>query len=121
MTDTAKALYSFFSGFGIPAYVRRNIPMDAEMPYITYDLVEPEPLQRNTMNAWVWYRGGSFVDICDKCDQIKDAIGTGISLPTDNGCLYLFRSDTVPFIQMQDDPNPDVKCAFLSMLIHANT
>ena len=38
MTNTAKALYQFFSGFGLPAYVEYNVPDEAALPYITYRL-----------------------------------------------------------------------------------
>ena len=121
MTQTAIGLYNFFSGFGIPAYVRRNIPYEAEMPYITYELEDTEPLKKTLIHAWVWYRNTSFVEICAKCDEIKAAIGTGVSIPTDSGFLLLFMDADAPFIQFMDDPNPDVKCAYLSMILHANT
>ena len=121
MTDTAKALYSFFSGFGIPAYARYNVPDDAVTPYITYDLIEPEPLALSMLHAWVWYRGSSYGAVLAKCDQIKAAIGTGVSIPTDSGFIVIFRDNDTPFMQQQPDPNPDIKCAYLTMILHANT
>ena len=42
MRDTAAALYTFFSSFGIPAYVEYNVPDNAALPYITYELRDPE-------------------------------------------------------------------------------
>lgn len=116
---TATALYEFFSGFEIPAYVKRNIPANAEMPYITYELVEPNILQSTIIHAYVWYRGTSMTEVLNKCDEISTAIGTGISIPTTDGYVCIFRES--PFMQILEDPNPDVKCGFLTMLLHANT
>ena len=41
MINTARALYGFFSGFGLPAFVEYSVPEDAELPYITYPQKEP--------------------------------------------------------------------------------
>lgn len=121
MTNTANALYTFFSGFGIPAYVSDNIPDDVKMPYITYDLIEPEPLATALLNASVWYRDTSVTAISAKVDQIKAAIGTGISIPTDDGAVYIFRERSSRFAQIMNDPDRETKRAYLTMLIHCNT
>jgi hypothetical protein len=36
------ALYTFFSGFTIPAYAEDSVPDDAALPYITYQIAVPE-------------------------------------------------------------------------------
>ena len=54
MTNTAKALYQFFSGFGIPAYVEYAPPDNAQLPYITYQLIEPDWDDGGTFYARVW-------------------------------------------------------------------
>ena len=121
MTGTATALYDFFSSFGIPAYLSDNIPDNVQMPYITYDLVEPEPLAYGMINASVWYRSTSVAAICAKVDEIKAAIGTGVSLKTGSGVIHLFREKEGRFAQIMNDPNRETKRAYLSMLIHCNT
>lgn len=121
MTETARALYTFFSGFGIPAYVTDNIPDNVTMPYITYDLVEPVPLTRATFNASVWYRDTSFDQISAKVDEIKAAIDSGVSLQAGNGAVHIFRERGGAFCQMRNDPNRETKRAYLSMIIIANT
>ena len=121
MTNTARVLYEFFSGFGIPAYVQDTIPDDAQMPYITYELIEPEPLSYAMFHANVWYRDTSYTAVSAKCDEIKAAIGRGTSIPTGNGFVALYRDKTTPFAQAMSDPNPETKRMYLSMLIHANT
>ncbi len=121
MTGTATALYTFFSSFGIPAYMSGNIPDNVQMPYITYDLIEPEPLSSALINASVWYRDTSTKAISAKVDEIKRAIGRGIDLPTDSGVVHLFRERNGAFAQIMNDPNRETKRAYLSMIIHANT
>lgn len=121
MTGTATALYTFFSSFDIPAYMSGNIPDNVQMPYITYDLIEPEPLSSALINASVWYRDTSTKAICAKVDEIKRAIGNGIDLPTDSGVVHLFRERNGAFAQIMNDPNRETKRAYLSMIIHANT
>jgi len=121
MTGTATALYNFFSSFDIPAYITDNIPDNATMPYITYDLVEPEPLATGYLNASVWYRGTSVSQIAAKVDSIKAAIGNGVSLTTPTGVIHLFRARDGAFAKIMNDPNRETKRALLSMIIHCNT
>lgn len=121
MTNTAIALKRFFSGFGIPAYVSDNIPDDVKMPYITYDLIEPEPMATGLLNANVWYRDTSTDAISAKVDEIKAAIGWGMSIPIDNGAVYLFRDRNSRFSQIMNDPNRETKRAYLTMVIQCNT
>ena len=121
MTHTARALYDFFNGFGIPAYLRESIPRDAVRPYITYELVEPEPLTKAMIHAWVWYQDTSVNAISEKCDQIKQAIGTGLTIPAGNGFVALFRDKDTPFAQLVPSQNNDDKGMYLTMIIHANT
>ena len=121
MTNTARALYRFFSGFGIPAYPRNNIPDEAELPYIAFEMKEPEPLSKTLYHAWVFYRDTAYTQINAKCDQIKHAIGTGITLSAGNGFIALFRDNDTPFAQEQPDPDKTVRAMYLSMILHANT
>lgn len=121
MRNSALALYEFFSSFGIPAYVQNTIPDNAQMPYITYELVEPEPFSYSYMRANVWYRDTSYSAITAKCDQIKAAIGWGASLKTDNGFIALYRETGTPFAQIMSDPNPETKRVLLTMSVMCNT
>lgn len=119
MIETATALYSFFSSFGIPAYMSGNIPDNVVMPYITYDLVDPPPLGRDMLNASVWYRDSSVMAVAAKADEIKAAIGTGISLKTASGSVILKSGN--PFCNIMNDPNRETKRALLSMWLISNT
>lgn len=121
MTNTARSLYQFFSGFGIPAYSKDNVPDAAELPFITYEVVEPEPLAKCLFHAWVWYRDTSMTAVLAKADQIKAAIGTGLTIPTPGGFIALFRDRDTPFAQEQPDPDKTIRVMFLTMILHANT
>ena len=118
MTNTAKALYQFFSGFGLPAYVEYSIPDDAPLPYISYQLIEPDWDDGGTIYARVWYRSTSYTAINAKVDQIKAAIGEGKSIPTDGGAVYLNKG--TPFVQyMPMEGDDTLKVAYLNFIIHA--
>lgn len=120
MTQTATALYSFFSAFDIPAYAESMEPDGATLPYITYELAEPDWRGSTTIHANVWYRSTSFTDIARKVDQIRMAVGEGISIPTQSGAVHLWAdTNWAQFIPMDGDPT--LKRAYLSFEIQALT
>ena len=121
MINTARALYQFFSGFGIPAYAKNNVPDEAEAPYITYEVKRPDPRFKCLLHAWVWYRGTSMTEVLAKCDEIEAAIDMGASVPTPGGFIALFRDDDTPFAQEQADPDDSIRVMYLTMILHANT
>ena len=117
MISTAKALYEFFSGFGIPAYTKDTVPEDAELPYITYSLQEPEWNRACSLYAIVYYRNQtSNVDALQKADEIAAAIGTGIRLRCDGGLLVLWPE--TPLVQSMP-PDNDVRSAYINLSINA--
>ena len=90
MTPEA-AVYSFFAGFGIPAYAATATPSDAECPYITYNLVVGEWGRYEVpMTANVWYRTDSEAEPNAKVREIADSLGLGGKLlPCDGGAIWL--------------------------------
>lgn len=92
MTNTSKALYSFFSSFGIPAYDENAVPDTAELPYITYQQVEPCWDSPGSITAMIYYKDTSYAAINAAIDKIKTKFPKdgGIRIPAGNGCLYLF-------------------------------
>lgn len=120
MTQTAIALYTFFSAFGIPAFVENTEPDKTPAPYITYELAEPDWRGSHTLHARVWYRSTSFTEICNKVDEIREALGEGISISTDSGVVHLWADDVwAQFMPMAGDPT--LKCAYLSFVLKAFT
>ena len=89
MYNTAKALYTFWGSFGIPAYIEDNVPDDAVMPYLTYRLIEPVWQSFASTYVRLWYRDTSYTNISRKIDEIKNTIGEGITIPIEDGCVAL--------------------------------
>lgn len=117
MIKTAQALRAFFSGFGIPAYNENTVPGDAEPPYITYPLREPEWNQKATFYAIVYYRSEkSNLASLTKADEIARAIGNGIRLPIDGGCIVLWPE--TPLVQAMP-PNGDVRAAYINLSLNS--
>lgn len=119
MTNIAIALYDFWSSFGIPVYVEDTVPDDAQMPYITYRLAQPDWLNPMSMYARVWYRGTSFAGIAAKVDQISKALEHGFSVSGDG--FYMVLTKDVNFCQYMPGDTTDemVKAAYLSLVMHA--
>lgn len=90
MTPEA-AIYTFLSGFAIPAYAASSVPDQAAFPYLTYDLVIGEWEQGEVnMTVNVWYRTESEAQPNAKVREIGAAIGLGgVTLPCDGGMLWL--------------------------------
>lgn len=90
MTPEA-AIYSFLSGFGIPAYASSSVPDKAPFPYITYDLVLGEWNSGEVnLPVNVWYRTESEAEPNAKVREIGAAIGMGGKLvPCDGGALWI--------------------------------
>ena len=118
MTQTAIALYEFFSSFGIPAYVVGCVPDDAALPYITYQLREPDWREPTQLYCEVWYRSTSLVQINAKTDQIRAAIGEGISIKTASGAVYLSDFTAEPMYMEGDDT---LKRMYCTMTLYAHT
>ena len=126
MDETMRALYAFFESFGLPAYPEGQVPaygadgLPTAPPYITVQLVEPDWRAAAPMYAEVWTRSTSFEGINAIVKAIKEAIGEGVSLETESGYVWLFKGDT--FCQYRSFPgDPDLKCAYLNLIIHALT
>lgn len=130
MTNTAKALYEFFSSFGIPAFTEYDVPDEfpdengvmqpVNPPYITYEVAEPDWPDEADIYARVWYRSTSYTEINAKVDEISAAIGGGVSIPTADGAVYLLKG--APFAQnMPMEGDDTLKVVYLNMTIIAPT
>lgn len=117
MIQTAKALNDFFSSFGIPAYAEDTVPDNAELPYITYPLREPEWNTKATFYANVRYRNQtSNLDSLTKADEIIRAIADGIRLPIEGGYVVLWPE--TPAVQTMP-PESDIRAAYINLAINA--
>lgn len=124
MMDVARALYQFWSGFGIPAYVEGYIPDNSVTdgtpvvpPYISYQLATPYWKNNQSLHATIWYRDTSYAAITAKVDAIANAIGEGLSIPLDGGFMVLYKDANFCQFQPFDDDNT-VKMAYLSLQLN---
>lgn len=115
MYEAAKALKTFFSGFGLPSYQVNSVPDDVEVPYIAYSLNVPEWNQKATMYAQVWDRSTSNTYIIRMADQITAAIGDGVKLPLEDGYLVIWPES--PLVQIMVDG--DFRSAYINLSINA--
>lgn len=122
MINTAQALNEFWRGFGLPAYMVNTVPDEqpdgtpTSPPYITYSIVETEPLEPATHYAQVFYRGTALAGLLSKVDEIKEAIGNGAIIKCNGG--YVVLRPASPFIQLMIDADPDVRYAYINLQIN---
>ena len=103
----AQAINSFWNRFGIPAYEMNTVPVDAQLPYITYSFVTGSAGEDVSMDASVWYRSTSWTEINAKADEIGAHIGLGGTvLRCDGGAIWIRRGQ--PFAQSMSDPTDDM-------------
>ena len=101
MLNTAKTLKTFFSAFSIPAYAESSVPESTQLPYITYQLIEPEWDEQASFFCQVWYRKNQLSALLTKADQIVAAIGTGKLFEQESGYLAIYPS--TPLLQTLTD------------------
>lgn len=104
MTEIAKALYAFYSSFGIPAYTEDSVPSDVQLPYITYTMPQSEVFSSATHQARVWYYGESNAPANAKADEIIAAIGhAGVKLRAGKGFVCIYPGTPLAQMQPADD------------------
>lgn len=114
MYNAAVVLTKFFGGFGLPAYPEDTVPEDAELPYITYSMAQPEWNQKASMYARVWDRSRGNSRILRAADQITHAIGEGLKLSLDGGYLVLWPE--TPLVQIMVDG--DTRWAYINLSVN---
>lgn len=101
-----KALKTFFSGFGIPAYPETSVPGDAKMPYITYPFAFSwfDSAGVN-LAVSVWYKTESEAIPTAKGMEIMEAIGRGgCTVGVDGGYIWLTMGSP-GMVAVQDEDN----------------
>ena len=115
MKETAAKLKLFFSGFGIPAYVRQSVPDEVELPYIAYDLTEPKWDQQANLSCQVYYPKNQLEELLTTSDEVLSAVGEGIQITMSDGYLMLSLASQQAQI-MSDDAS---QSAYISLLINS--
>lgn len=118
MRKAVQALDTYLNGFGLDAYAEDSVPDDAEFPYITYRVVDPEWHQKVTFFIRVWFRSTSNADLLEKADEITGDIGEGKRLPFEGGLLMLWAES--PKVQVMVDPNDRmVRYAYINLSLNS--
>lgn len=115
MTDLAKAYYSFFSQFGVPAYVDNNVPNEASLPYLTYTVSYEPDFTDTLIQVKIFSRSSSFVEVMDISDLIANKIANGIFFETPSGRNGWIRKGS-PFLQIQPDEDATIKVIFINLV-----
>lgn len=97
MKQTAMALKSFFSQFGVPAYSETSVPDELELPYITYPIKEPEWREKTSLYCIIWCRTSGYSQALSIADAIMGAVNEGAKIKTENGYVVLYPEN--PFFQ----------------------
>lgn len=106
--DKEQAIHAFWSSFEIPAYDENTVPDDAEMPYITYNVVINNVGGVTLLTASVWYRSTSWAEISAKVSEIAEklALNGYYSITLDDGVVWFVQG--TPFAQRMSDPEDDM-------------
>ncbi len=110
MNEIMKALYAFWSQFGIPAYAEDMVPDGAALPYIRYTVVSAPMLNGTILTAFNYHSARLMgnVERAEMAGRIADAIPeNGAKVPVDGGgflCLYR-NSDFQSLYKDPEDPN----------------
>lgn len=101
--DKAQAIHEFWSSFGLPAYDTNTVKPDAEMPYITYDVMTGDLDDPVALTASIWYHSTSWEDISKKADTIAWVARSHMPVKIKDG--YMWITQGRPFAQRMNDPN----------------
>lgn len=118
----AAALHQFFSSFGMTAYTATNVPDDATLPYLTYELITSawgeEPVGI-TVNLWFYTDSEKIPNA--KADEVSRAIGRGgVRLKCDDGYIWLKRGS--PWCQsLRDETDPAIKRRYINVTAEYQT
>lgn len=105
--NAIQTLHNFWNGFGLPAYDETDVPDDAQLPYITYEVSNDYFGGVLAQAASVWYRSSSWVAVTEKEQQIADYIGRGGRMVAfDGGAFWIKRGE--PWAQRMGDPDDDM-------------
>lgn len=109
MTGVKKALYRFWSSFGLPAWGQDTVPETAVLPYITFDTVSGDAMGSTILSGTVWLYDAAEIDADAHraviLDQIAEAVPhTGLRLDTEDGGFIMLYRNSGNFQRNVQDP-----------------
>lgn len=120
MVELAQLYYQFWSSLSpdLPAYVEGFVPTTAELPYLTYSLINNEFSGQTAYKVMIWTRSNSLSSLMGYLDILSKAIpeeGATLNLNNSKGSLTLFRGD--PFWQIYPQEEIDIKAAYINLTL----
>lgn len=108
MTKEA-ALQKFYASFDVPAYEESSVPTGdgaPDLPYLTYSVATGSLGDEIALQADLWYRSSSWVEVNAKAGEISEAVSMGgVILPCDGGAVWLKRGS--PFTESVEETKDD--------------
>lgn len=117
MRETAKALKTFASGFGLPAYSNSSVPDEVALPYIVYPMTEPEWDQKASFYMVIWDKTTNYTGLLTVADNILRSVGRGVKIDLADGYLVIWPES--PAVQEMNDKENDLKGIYLNFSINA--
>lgn len=102
--DKQQAYYSLWSRFGIPAYDENRIPEEAELPYITYQVILDDLDGPINPMATLWYRDTSWTRIDAKLAEMSRYIDDMDTIPLNEGG-YMYVTKGTSWARRTSDPD----------------
>jgi len=105
----AATLHAFFAQFGLNAWPEISVPTGDDapsFPYLTYEVLTGDELDKVLVHASLWYRETEWIRINAKTEQISSTIGQAYTMECDDGGLVIRRG--TPFAQSMGDPNDNL-------------
>lgn len=109
MTGLHNALYSFWSGFGMPVWLAGHVPKTAKLPYLTIEMQEGSAFGHTFLTAIAWFRDSGKVNVERSAflDAVKNKIGPGGVKVDSSGALFVLRPNDTNFLSYYDDPEDE--------------
>lgn len=109
-----QALYEFYNSFGIPAYEENSVPEDAELPYITYEILTADlDMDNVAISCQIYFKSNSLMKINAITEKLYNALSGGLKLKCDTGYIVLYRGR--PFAQNRPSGDKTVKAKYINI------
>ena len=109
-----QALYEFYNTFGIPAYEENSVPEDAELPYITYEIMTADlDMENIAMSCQIYFKSNSLMKVNAITEKLYNALSGGLKLKCDTGYIVLYRGR--PFAQNRPSGDKTVKAKYINI------
>lgn len=109
-----QALYEFYNSFGIPAYEENSVPENAELPYITYEIMTADlDMDNVAISCQIYFKSNSLMKVNAITEKLYNALSGGKKLKCDAGYIVLYRGR--PFAQNRPSGDKTVKAKYINI------